>query len=275
MTATIPLPIAPPPRGEDLPYDDGEPLESERHLHQMTLLIQSLKDAWSHRDDFFVGGNMFVYYSEAQARKNDFRGPDVFVVLDVEKKERRSWVVWEENGRLPDVVVEIVSETSEQRDREDKMRLYERVLRIPEYFLFDPFTAQLDGFVLDAARGKYKRLEPDARGWLWSQRLGLWVGAVRSRYQDIETQWLRWIDADGNVLRHPQERAEQEKHRAEQEKQRAEQEKHRAEQEKHRAEQEKHRADREKQRAEQEKQRAEQLASMLAEYERRFGPLVK
>jgi len=247
MTATIPLPVAPPPRGEDLPYDDGEPLESERHLYQMTMLIQSLKDAWSHRNDFFVGGNMFVYYSEAQARNNDFRGPDVFVVLDVEKKERRSWVVWEENGRLPDVVVEIVSETSEQRDREDKMRLYERVLRIPEYFLFDPFTARLDGFVLDAARGKYRRLEPDARGWLWSERLGLWLGTVRGRYQDIETEWLRWIDTDGNVLMHPQERAWQQEQRAEQE----------------------------KQRAEQEKQRAEQLASMLAEYERRFGPLGK
>jgi Uma2 family endonuclease len=54
----------PPPRGEDLPYDDGESLESERHVRQITLLIESLDLAWAARRDFYVNGNMFVYCSE-------------------------------------------------------------------------------------------------------------------------------------------------------------------------------------------------------------------
>jgi len=38
-----------PPRGEDLPCSDGEPMESERHFRQMMLLILTLNDAWRDR----------------------------------------------------------------------------------------------------------------------------------------------------------------------------------------------------------------------------------
>ncbi|WP_437604602.1 hypothetical protein WMF20_25545 [Sorangium sp. So ce834] len=33
------------------------------------------------REDVYVSGNVAIYFSELQAKKNDFRGPDVFVVL--------------------------------------------------------------------------------------------------------------------------------------------------------------------------------------------------
>ena len=47
------IPVVPP--GElELPYDDGEPMESNRHRQQMVLLIQALKRAYSGRHDFFV-----------------------------------------------------------------------------------------------------------------------------------------------------------------------------------------------------------------------------
>src|SRR5688572_19329135 len=95
------IPVVPP--GElELPSDDGEPMETNRHRQQMTLLIQSLKRAWADRHDYFVGGNMFVYFSELQVTRNDFRGPDVFVALDTTDRDRRSWVGWGE-GKLPDV----------------------------------------------------------------------------------------------------------------------------------------------------------------------------
>jgi Uma2 family endonuclease len=113
--------VRPPPRGEDLPYSDGEPMESDRHVRQMMMLITTLEDAWRERDDFFVAGNMFVY-NDRQIRSNDFRGPDVFVVLDVESKGRKSWVAWQEGGRLPDVVIEVTSESTAHVDRGEKMR---------------------------------------------------------------------------------------------------------------------------------------------------------
>src|SRR5688572_27876357 len=107
--------------GQDvLPSVDGEPMETGFHDAQDTLLKDSLLDAWDERRDFFVGGNMFVYFSEHQVRNNDFRGADVFVVLDTERKGRKSWVAWEERGRLPDVVIEVTSESTAHVDRGEK-----------------------------------------------------------------------------------------------------------------------------------------------------------
>src|SRR5262245_34654149 len=107
--SSIPIP----PGEDDLPYDDGEPMDSERHLEQLSLLVEQLKLLWKDRDDVYVGGNMAIYFSELQAKKNDFRGPDVFVVLDTVKRERKSWVVWQEGGRTPDVVIELLSASTE------------------------------------------------------------------------------------------------------------------------------------------------------------------
>jgi Uma2 family endonuclease len=199
--------VTPPPRGEDLPYDDGEPMETPRHRDQMVLLIDTLKRAWSHRDDFYVGGNEFVYFSQLQAKHNDFRGPDVYVVLDpVIKKERKSWVVWEEGGRTPDVIIELLSPGSEATDRGEKMRIYSRVLRVAEYFLFDPWDGRLEGYRLDSLRGSYEPMQTDERGWLRSERLGLRLGKVHAAQGGIEADWLRWIDDDGSTLPTDEER---------------------------------------------------------------------
>jgi hypothetical protein len=45
--------------------------------------------ASGNRPDSFVGGNMFVYYSQNQAMNRDFRGTDFFVVLDVDSNRER------------------------------------------------------------------------------------------------------------------------------------------------------------------------------------------
>src|SRR5258707_11341283 len=55
-----------------LPKEDGVPLETPWHLYAMTLLIEVLSYFWRARDDFFVGGDMFVYYSVQHVRKEDF-----------------------------------------------------------------------------------------------------------------------------------------------------------------------------------------------------------
>jgi Uma2 family endonuclease len=83
-----------PPTEDELPYDDGMPMETQRHALQLQLLIDPLRLHWTERQDVYVGGNMFVYFSLEQMRRQDFRGPDFFVVLGVPKRERKSWVVW-------------------------------------------------------------------------------------------------------------------------------------------------------------------------------------
>ncbi len=58
----------------DLIFDDGAEMESNRHRIAMTVLIRSLEQGLANRNDFFVGGNMFIYYSAKQIRNQDFRG---------------------------------------------------------------------------------------------------------------------------------------------------------------------------------------------------------
>jgi Uma2 family endonuclease len=195
---TVPYWYKPPPSVDELVTDDGEPMETGRHVQQMLLLIDSLNHGWAHRDDFFVGGNMFLYFSALQVKKNDFRGPDVFVVMGTERRERKAWVVWEEDGRVPDVVVELTSPSTEAVDRGEKMRVYGQVLHVPEYVIFDPFAGTLEGWEWDST--SYRPVPLDRGGRLPSRKTGLTLGTCMSTYLGLELPWLRWFGPDGVVL---------------------------------------------------------------------------
>lgn len=71
-------------------YSDEPPLETDFHRNQIDLLIRLLKYWWQDRQDFYISGNLTVYYNKQQLKSKDFRGPDVFVVLGTEKRDRRS-----------------------------------------------------------------------------------------------------------------------------------------------------------------------------------------
>ena len=102
------------PTEDTLPCDDGEPRETPRHREQMTILIDSLKAHWADRTGYYVGGNMFVYYDPYHPQR--FRGPDFFLVLDVEERERKSWVVWFEGMHFPEIIIELLSVGAESLD---------------------------------------------------------------------------------------------------------------------------------------------------------------
>jgi Uma2 family endonuclease len=211
------------------------------------MLITSLKEHWSERSGYYIGGNMFVHYDPTNTRRS--RGPDFFLVLDVDDRERKSWVVWQEGMRFPDVIIELLSDSTRAVDKGEKKQLYARLFRTAEYYLYDPFSHEFLGYRLHGV--DYQEVEPDADGRIYSAVTDLFLG--------VRDGWLRWLSAAGAVIPTPQELAEQERQRAEQATQRAEQERQRAEQERQRAEQATQRAD-----------RAEQL---LEAYQRRFGHL--
>ncbi len=176
-------------------------METGDHRKQMNLLAELFTMALERlgREDAFVAGNMALYYSALQARNNDFKAPDVFVVLDTDPDpSRKSWVVWEEDGRTPNIVVELLSETTEKNDRGPKFRVYERVLRVPDYFIYDPIDFRLEGWRL--AGGTYRALEPDAHGRLYCEELGVWLGRWHGFQLKRETTWLRLFDAQGQLI---------------------------------------------------------------------------
>jgi Uma2 family endonuclease len=186
-------------------YSDEPPLETELHLEQIMLLLKCLKWLWRDRNDFYAAGNLTVYYSQRQRKDEKFRGPDFFVVLDTEKKIRKSWVLWEEDGKYPNVILEILSESTANTDRGLKKHLYQNTFRTPDYFWFDPYSLEFAGFHL--VDGKYQSLEPNNQGHLWSQQLGLYLGI----YQGL----VRFFTPEGELVATPEEIAESERQQKE------------------------------------------------------------
>lgn len=219
-----------PPTQAELPDSDGIPMESARHKAQMDLLINALIPWLEQREDGYVGGNMFVYYSLSQVRNQDFRGPDFFAVLGVPKGERRSWVVWEEE-KAPDVVIELLSDSTSAADKNEKKLIYQNRMRVPEYFWYDPFHPDdLAGFSLQ--QSIYQPIAVNAQNQLVSQSLGLALQLWQGNYQGINATWLRWANLAGELLPTPEEK---ERQRAELEEQISERERQRAERERQRA----------------------------------------
>lgn len=207
--ADIPMPP------QNLLETDDIPLETDWHRLAMNLLIEVVCYHFRERNDFFAGGNMFLYFSARQARDRDYRGPDFFYVDGTERdRERLYWAVWEEEGRYPNVIIELSSPSTAEEDHTTKFRICERTFRTPEYFICDPETRRLEGWRLDD-RHRYRPIKPDERGWLWSEELGLWLGPVLSSYLFTERHYLRFFDPEGRMLPTIAEAAEQERTRAE------------------------------------------------------------
>jgi Uma2 family endonuclease len=138
---------------------DEPPLESDLHREQIDLLIRLLKYWWRDRTDIYVSGNLTVYYNDRQLKSRNFRVPDVFVVLDAEKRDRKSWVIWNEGGKYPNLVIELLSRSTARVDRGKKKQLYQDVWRLPNYFWFDPESLEFAGFKL--VDSKYEAIAPN------------------------------------------------------------------------------------------------------------------
>lgn len=199
--STIALPHAeissPPLPPAHLPSEDGVPLESAWHFLQIALMLDMVNRRFDDRQDFYAGGYMFIYFNLQQMRNQDFRGPDFYFVRGVKRHPlRKHWAVWDEGGKYPDFLLELLSSTTAGVDKGAKKEIYEKTFRTPEYFLYDPETKTLEGWRLDA-KLRYKPVATDARGWAWSEQLGAWLGKWQGKYQGQMETWLRLFDDKG------------------------------------------------------------------------------
>lgn len=125
----------------DYPTSDGRPMaETDHHRNLMFDLIKTLQAYYAKEPMTYVSGNLLLFYEPGNKRKHV--APDVFVVKNVPKKERTNYLAWEE-GKGPDVVIELTSKTTKREDRSTKWHIYEQILKVPEYFLFDPYEDYL------------------------------------------------------------------------------------------------------------------------------------
>ncbi len=225
----VPLPVAELEELENLqlPDTDGIPLESDWHRLAIALLIESVLYHFKDRTNFYVGGNMFIHFSLEHVRQRSFRGPDFFYVEDVAlNPPRRSWIVWNEGGRYPNAIIELLSPSTQEEDRTTKKQIYERTFRTAEYYCYDPETEKLEGWRLGGKRQRYQVIKPDGRGWLWSDVLQLSLGTWKGEYLRHPATWLRFYTRQGHLVELKDETAlqqlENERQRAENERQRAE-----------------------------------------------------
>ncbi len=255
---------------DDLPSEDGVPMESDRHQKQMFLLLEVLELHWAEREDWCAGGNMFLYFSAQQTKGADFRGPDFFAVLGVPHRQRKSYVVWQE-GKTPDVIIELLSDSTREFDKNAKKQVYQDRLHLPEYFWYDPHSQEWAGFEL--RDWQYEPIEPDEHGRLISKRLGLALAQREGRFQNTGGIWLRWETLDGELLPTGEEMARaalQEAKAAQREAKAAQREAEAAQREAEAAQREAKAALSEKQVSE---QRAVELEAVLAKYQAQFGKL--
>ena len=192
------------PTEDDLPYDDGEPMETPQHHEQMDILIYSLRAFWKKSRKYYIGGNMFLHFD--LNRKKKFRGPDFFLVTDADDRQRKSWVVWQEGMRFPDLIIELLSDTTRKTDRGEKKELYQQVFGTSEYYIYDPFSCEFEGYRLSG--GRYKTVKPDKERKIYSPVTGLWL--------IVRDELLRWMTEDGYILPTYEELSEKERQRAEQ-----------------------------------------------------------
>jgi Uma2 family endonuclease len=249
---------------------DEPEMESSLHYTQLLILVTCLEWLWRDREDFFIGANLSVYYSRQQLKNRDFRGPDFFLVKDTEKRPRLSWVIWEEDGKYPNVIIELLSDSTAKVDKGLKKQLYQNQFRTPEYFWFSPNTLELVGWRLTDS--EYKTIPVSENGWYWSQELGLYLGVWEDR--------LRYFTVEGRLVPTPEEanleeirKAEIERQKAEIERQKAEIERQRAETERQKAETERQKAEIEYKRAESECQRADDAENKAAILEQKLREL--
>jgi Uma2 family endonuclease len=201
----------------DLPSESLEEpgLPDEFHIYQLQLLRETFQSPNYPPEQVFVATDLNLYYDPQHPLW--YKRPDWFGVLGVsrlyEQRELRlSYVIWQE-GISPNVVVELLSPSTEKEDLGQNLReinqpptqwqVYEKILRVPYYIVFDRYTNTLQVFQNIASR--YQELTfTESRVWLpeLELRIGLWQGS----YQGIEHLWLRWYDASGDWIPTPVEK---------------------------------------------------------------------
>ena len=173
------------------PESDGEPMaESGRHVRLLLDMIDAIDRYFQDTPDIHVCGNMFIYYEEGNPRK--VISPDVFMVRGVSKKDLRTYKTWEQQPYL-DFVLELASPSTYTKDFNEKKAIYEQILRVQEYCIYDPYHEIDPSFIgFRLVRGTYQEIA-FVEGRLPCETLGLELGerdGVLRLYDPVTETWF-------------------------------------------------------------------------------------
>ncbi len=230
----------------DLPSENPEEpgLPDEFHDFQPQLLSATFRLTQVAYDQTFTASDLNLYYDLAHPRW--YKRPDWFAVVGVSRlyegsELRLSYVTWHERVN-PYLVVELLSPGTAGEDLGQtqqpnpelpptKWHVYERMLKIPYYVVFDRYSNDFRGFKLTDGFYQPISIENDR---VWMPELGIGLGLWVGDFQSINRNWLRFFDTEGQWILTPTEferqRADQAQQTAQQARQQAEQARQEADQ---------------------------------------------
>ncbi len=202
------LPAVLEPVVDHLVTEDNTPVDGVFSEKQMRLLTEPLYTSWpgpGQQRAFVAMANVGLFFTVHRPPLV----PDMLLSLDVElpadvhPKQHRSYFLWE-YGKVPDVVIEVVSNREGGEDTE-KLAAYARG-RVPYYVIYDPenllSAESLRGYRLETS--EYRRMDEPIE----FPNIGLGLRIWQGPYEDLDNTWLRWVDANGVPIPTGHERAE-------------------------------------------------------------------
>ncbi len=225
MVVAMNLPLSPPskivplPTMHDLPSDHPEDpgLPDEFHGLQPQILSETLKLSGYTPLERFNAFDLNLYYDPAHPKW--YKRPDWFLVVGTtrmyrgQQSLRSSYVVWDE-GVVPIVIVEFLSPGTEDEDLgrfaktppiptlnkpPAKFIVYEQILKIPNYIVFNESTQEIRFFRLINDRYEEQQIA-NTNPRLWIPELEIGLALARGEYSDTLQNWLRWCDESGNLF---------------------------------------------------------------------------
>ncbi len=200
----------------DLPSEDPEEpgLPDEFHALQPQMLGETFQPPNYSPEERFTAMDMNLYYDSNKS--NWYKRPDWFAVVGVDRlyqkqDSRLSYVVWDEQV-TPIVVIELLSPGTENEDLGEKIRkinqpptkweVYEQILKIPYYIVYNRYNDQL--IVFQLMKKYYEELDLTEK-MIWIEPIQLYLGVWQGNYKGITREWLRWFDANKNLIPLPEE----------------------------------------------------------------------
>jgi Uma2 family endonuclease len=222
-TAGLPASL---PDHTQLPDSDGkfvknfqEPPEGDLLTDCITPILQQIHP----NGQYCIGRDSGIYWGltePPEAPEKGAEAPDWFYVPDVPPvlngELRRSYVLWKEFV-APLIVLEFVSgDGREERNTtryKGKFWVYEQAIRVPFYGIYESKKSLVEVYQL--VNGRYQLIPTNERNHYPIEPLGVELGIWHGQYQNVNFPWLRWWDAQGNLLLTAEERLERSQQRAE------------------------------------------------------------
>ncbi|MGA1263657.1 MAG: Uma2 family endonuclease [Prochlorothrix sp.] len=208
------------PTADDLPHSDETPVDNQLQDEIPQLLKAILQQIWADRQDWFFAVDMAFYYNPDEPAIV----PDAFLALGVDRLRdpdgRLSYLLWQEDGIMPCLVLEVVSKQY-NGEYEQKLQDYQN-LGILYYVIYNPKGGQGRRFrqrsvleVYKYQQGSYVLQTHNAIGSpsgspVWMPEIGLGLGCETGCQGGWERDWLYWYDNAGNRYPTPEERYRQE-----------------------------------------------------------------